>query len=122
MKNCYSRAASSKLCRTANKLLRQLCTLRGSVASRPLHPRAPFALAAIFLRAGFLRAIRIDLDFAAFQFRAAEIDRRVDRVLDFDHFHEAEASGTAGDFVGYHQGAADAAYFGEKRAKIIARN
>jgi len=69
-----------------------------------------------------LRTIRIDLDFAAFEFGAAEIDRRIDRVFDFDHFHEAEASGTAGGFIGYHQGAADAAYFGEKRAKIIARN
>src|SRR5216683_672427 len=96
--------------------------LRGSVTSRALDPGAPFALAAIFLRAGFLWTIWIDLDFAAFEFRAAEIDRRVDSVLDFDHFHEAEASGTASDFVGYHQGAADAAYFGEERAKIIARN
>jgi hypothetical protein len=96
--------------------------LCGSVTSRALHPRPPFALAAILLRAGFLRTIRIDLDFAAFEFRAAEIDRRINCVFDFDHFHEAEASGTAGDFVGYHQGAANAAYFGEKRAKIIARN
>jgi hypothetical protein len=69
-----------------------------------------------------LRTIWIDLDFAAFEFGAAEIDRGIDRILDFDHFHEAEASGTAGDFIGYHQSAADAAYFGEKRAKIIARN
>jgi len=112
--------------RTANKLFTSIVnvtTSRGSVASRALDPRAPFALAAIFLGAGFLlRSIWIDLDFAAFEFGAAEIDRRVDRVFDFDHFHEAEAPGTAGDFIGYHQGAADAAYFGEKRAKIIARN
>jgi hypothetical protein len=96
--------------------------LRGSVTSRALDPWTPFALAAILLRAGFLRTIRIDLDFAAFEFGAAEIDRRVDSVLDFDHFHEAEAPGTASDFIGYNQGAADTAYFGEKRAKIIARN
>jgi len=67
-----------------------LVTLRGSVAGRTLDPRAPFALAAIFLGAGFLRAIWIDLDFAAFEFGAAEIDRRVDRVLDFDLFARIE--------------------------------
>src|SRR5712692_1380200 len=100
----------------------QLVALRGSVAGRAPDPNAPLALAAIFLGAGLLRSIWIDLDFAAFQFSTAEIDRGVDRVLDLDHFHEAEAPGTAGDFVGDHQRAADSSYFGEERAQNVARN
>jgi hypothetical protein len=74
------------------------------------------------LGTGFCGTEWIDVNLAAFEFGAAEIDGGINRVFDFHHFDEAESAGFAGEFVGYHQRAGDPADFREERPQIIARN
>jgi len=76
--------------------------LRGAIAGAALGRSAALAFAAIFLSTGFLGTVWIDVNFAALEFGAAEEDGGVNRVVNFDHFHEAESPGFAGELVGDH--------------------
>jgi hypothetical protein len=74
------------------------------------------------LRTRLRRTERIDVNFAAFEFGAAEVHGSIDRVFDFDHFDETESAGFAGEFIGYHQRAGHPADFREECPQIITRN